>query len=292
MVDSWRAVCYNRCGMIVDFHTHIFPPEVIAQRETYRARDAWFGQLYANPQARLATAEDLLAAMGDGVAQAVTCGFAWNDPGLCRAANDYVLDAARRYPDRLIPFAVVQPRAGAEAEREIARAVAQGARGLGELMPDGQGYRLDDLAMLQPLAEVAIAHGLPLLTHTSEPVGHSYPGKGTTTPDQVVRLAAAFPELVIVCAHWGGGLPFYELLPEVAEALRNVYYDTAASTYLYRPAIFPLAAQAAGVAKILWGSDYPLLSPRRFLAKVRASGLDDSALAAILGENARRLLRL
>jgi len=279
--------------MIVDFHTHIFPPEIIAQREAYRARDAWFGQLYAHPQARLATAEDLLAAMdGAGVQQAVTCGFAWADAGLCRAANDYVLDAARRYPDRLIPFAVVQPRAGAEAEREIARAVAQGARGIGELMPDGQGYRLDDLALLQPLAEAASAHGLPLLTHTSEPLGHHYPGKGATTPDQVVRLAAAFPNLIIVCAHWGGGLPFYELLPEVAEVLQNVYYDTAASTYIYRSAIFPLAAQAAGAAKILWGSDYPLLNQRRFLAQVRASGLDDSALAAILGENARRLLRL
>jgi len=279
--------------MVIDFHTHIFPPEVSAQREAYRARDAWFGQLYANPQARLATAQDLLAAMdGAGVQQAVTFGFAWNDAGLCRAANDYVLDAARRYPDRLIPFAVVQPRAVAEAAREIARAVAQGARGLGELMPDGQGYRLDDLALLQPLAEAASAHGLPLLTHTSEPLGHSYPGKGATTPDQVVRLAAACPNLVIVCAHWGGGLPFYELLPEVAAILHNIYYDTAASTYLYRPAIFPLAAQAAGAAKILWGSDYPLLNQRRFLAQVRASGLDDSALAAILGENARRLLRL
>jgi predicted TIM-barrel fold metal-dependent hydrolase len=279
--------------MVIDFHTHIFPPEVSAQREAYRARDAWFGQLYANPQARLATAQDLLAAMDSaGVQQAVTFGFAWNDAGLCRAANDYVLDAARRYPDRLIPFAVVQPRAVAEAAREIARAVAQGARGLGELMPDGQGYRLDDLALLQPLAEAASAHGLPLLTHTSEPLGHSYPGKGATTPDQVVRLAAACPNLVIVCAHWGGGLPFYELLPEVAAILHNIYYDTAASTYLYRPAIFPLAAQAAGAAKILWGSDYPLLNQRRFLAQVRASGLDDSALAAILGENARRLLRL
>ncbi|MBM3135048.1 MAG: amidohydrolase [Chloroflexi bacterium] len=279
--------------MVIDFHTHIFPPEVIARREAYRARDAWFGQLYAHPQARLATAEDLLAAMdGAGVARAVTCGFAWADAGLCRAANDYVLDAARRYPDRLIPFAVVQPRDSAEAEREIARAVAQGARGIGELMPDGQGYRLDDLALLQPLAEAASAHGLPLLTHTSEPLGHHYPGKGATTPDQVVRLAAAFPNLIIVCAHWGGGLPFYELLPEVAEVLQNVYYDTAASTYIYRSAIFPLAAQAAGAAKILWGSDYPLLNQRRFLAQVRASGLDDSALAAILGENARRLLRL
>ena len=279
--------------MVIDFHTHIFPPEVSAQREAYRARDAWFGQLYANPQARLATAQDLLAAMDSaGVQQAVTFGFAWNDAGLCRAANDYVLDAARLYPDRLIPFAVVQPQDRAEAEREIARAVAQGARGLGELMPDGQGYRLDDLALLQPLAEAASAHGLPLLTHTSEPLGHSYPGKGATTPDQVVRLAAACPNLVIVCAHWGGGLPFYELLPEVAAILHNIYYDTAASTYLYRPAIFPLAAQAAGAAKILWGSDYPLLNQRRFLSQVRASGLDDSALAAILGENARRLLRL
>ena len=105
-------------------------------------------------------------------------------------------------------------------------------------------------------------------------------------------FALRFPEVTLISAHWGGGLPFYELMPEVAKALRNVYYDTAASLFLYRSAIFPAAVAAAGAKKILWGTDYPLIGQRRFLAHVGASGLDPDARADILGGNAAQLLRL
>ena len=104
--------------MIVDIHTHIFPPEIIARREHYLARDAWFRHLYEGPKARMATAEDLIAEMDrSGVDLSVAFCFAWSDMGLCRETNDYVLDACRRHPGRLVGFACVQPRAGREAVR-------------------------------------------------------------------------------------------------------------------------------------------------------------------------------
>ncbi len=277
--------------MIVDSHTHIFPPEIIAQREAYLEREGWFGCLYANPKARMATAEDLIAAMGAaGVDVAVTFGFAFADPGLCRLANDYTIAAVQAHPERLVGLAVVNPAApGAEAE--LARCAAAGLRGIGELMPDGQGYTLDDLPRLAPLMEAARALGWPVLTHITEPVGHSYPGKGRPSLAGAVRLASEFPETPLMLAHWGGGLLFYELMPEVRAALANVYYDTAASPYLYDDAIFSLAAGVAE-GRVLLGSDYPLLKPERYLTRLRAAGLSAAALEGVLGGNAARLFGL
>ena len=71
----------------------------------------------------------------------------------------------------------------------------------------------------------ALRLGLPVVIHSSEPVGHSYPGKGNTPPDKLLAFINNFPNNKIICAHWGGGLPFYDLMPEVNENLKNVYVD-------------------------------------------------------------------
>jgi predicted TIM-barrel fold metal-dependent hydrolase len=278
--------------VIIDFHTHITAPEIIARRDEYLIRDAWFRDLYADPKARLSSAEDLIAAMDRGsVGQAVVFGFGWRDMDLCRRDNDYVMEAVERYPDRLLGFGIVNPAAGVEAIREIERCVAGGLRGVGELMPDGQGYRLDDEKVMAPIVEAALAQDLILLTHCSEPVGHPYPGKGTVTPDEVIRFARLFPDVTLVCAHWGGGTIFYELMPEVTEVMRNVYYDTAASLYLYQDDIFSLAARWAP-GKVLFATDYPLISPKRFLQRMRAARMPTATLGRMLGGNAWRVLRL
>jgi predicted TIM-barrel fold metal-dependent hydrolase len=104
-------------------------------------------------------------------------------------------------------------------------------------------------------------------------------------------LATRYPENALILAHWGGGLPFYELMPEVRKALSNVYYDTAASHYLYEDSIFRhVMTWAPG--KVLLGTDYPLVTQKRYLKRLRGAGLDESALARVLGGNALTVLRL
>jgi predicted TIM-barrel fold metal-dependent hydrolase len=278
--------------VIIDFHTHITAPEIIERRDEYLVRDAWFRDLYANPKARLSAAEDLVAAMDQaGVDQSVVFGFGWRDMDLCRRDNDYVMEAVARHPGRLFGFGIVNPGTGDEAVREIERCVAGGLMGIGELMPDGQGYRIDDEKVMAPIVEVARDHDLVLLTHCSEPVGHLYPGKGTVTPDEVIRFARLFPEAVLVCAHWGGGTIFYELMPEVSRLMRNVYYDTAASLYLYQDDIFSLAARWAP-GKVLFATDYPLIPPGRFIQRMRAARMPTATLRRMLGGNAWRVLKL
>ena len=276
---------------IIDFHTHIFPPELRHSRARCARLDATFAALYADPKARMASAADLLAAMdADGVDIAVAMGIGWTDYGLARLANDYIINAARQSAGRIIGFAGVNPAWGALAAREAERCADAGLRGIGELHPDTQGYDLADRRTMAPLMAVAQERRLIVTTHASEPVGHRYPGKGSVFPQTLMQFITAFPAATIVCAHWGGGLPFYALMPEVAGALGNTYFDTAASPFLYTPAVFQAVAGIVGADKILFGSDYALVRPRRLLGQARASGLPADAQAAILGSNAARLL--
>jgi predicted TIM-barrel fold metal-dependent hydrolase len=277
--------------MLFDAHIHLFPPEVVANRERFIGLDPHFAALYTNPRARLATAEEALASMDrNGVEGAFALGFGWRDLALCRMHNDYLLDAQERFPLRFAGFAAIQPAAREAALAEVARAIGDGLRGVGELMPHGQGYRLDDWGVMSPLAEALVALDRPLLVHVSEPIGHLYAGKGDVSPVAAWQLAARFPALKLVFAHWGGGLPFYELMPEVRDALRNTFYDSAATTYLYDFKIFQTVADLCGADRILFGTDYPLLHQGPFLRRVQALGLPNEMLAAILGGNAARLV--
>ncbi|HEY8448233.1 MAG TPA: amidohydrolase family protein [Thermomicrobiales bacterium] len=279
---------------VVDAHTHVFAPEVVQGREGFFGRDLWFEHLYANPKALLITADELLASMdAAGIAQAVVCGFPWRDPGICREHNDYMAEACAASGGRLAWLATVSPLSGEQAAREAERAFALGACGLGELNADAQGFDLREPAPLRPTVEACLAADRPLMLHATEPVGHTYPGKGTATPDRLLAFLEAFPELRVVAAHWGGGLPFYELMPEVRQAAARVVYDSAASTYLYRFEIFRIVLDLVGPERVMFASDYPILRQDRFLRRVQQTPWrDPEEERLVLGETARRVYGL
>jgi predicted TIM-barrel fold metal-dependent hydrolase len=277
--------------MIVDSHTHIFPPRLREQRDSYLRRDPGFAELYASPRAKLASAEDLIASMdAAGVQASVAMNFGWGDQSLCQETNDYILDAAARFPGRIVPFVAVQPLAGEAALREVERCARAGARGVGEMRPYAQGFELADDCLAPVLAQAKVLQ-LPVALHCSEPVGHQYPGKGTTTPDRLYPFLQRYSDQTLILAHWGGGLAFYALMPEVRAALKNTYVDSAASHLLYDGAVFKVACELLGAEHLLWGSDYPLLSQAKDLVRVRAALAPETA-DAVLGGNAARLLGL
>ena len=275
--------------MIIDFHTHIYPPQIKQNREKYASRDPNFAALYSSPKAKLATAEELIACMDrDGVEVSVVANFSWSTHELCVQINDYILESVSRYPGRLIGFGTVQLYSpGAMAE--IGRCIQGGMKGIGEMRPE-MTWLDSPKEAIAPLINTLIKHKLILLIHASEPVGHTYPGKGQITPDRLYPLITSFPELTLVCAHWGGGLPFYALMPEVKKAMSHVYFDTAASPYLYSPEIYKQAIPLVGADKILFGSDYPLLAPGRLLKDIKAQHLSEDEERLILSGNARKLL--
>ncbi len=277
--------------MIIDFHTHIFPPQIKKNRSKYIDSDSCFAILYSSPNAKLATADELIASMDkDGVDISVVLNYGWTTHELCVETNDYILESIARYPTRLIGFCTVQPQSLEAALDEIERCVKGGIRGVGEMRPDMQLLDLRDEEVMQPFIEAITQHNLILLTHASEPVGHEYPGKGGITPDMLYPLITSFPDLTLVCAHWGGGLPFYALMPEVKKAMSNVFFDTAASPFLYSPQIYNQVTQLIGADKVLFGSDYPLLAQSRLLKEINSADLSEEAKSLILSGNAQRLL--
>ncbi|MCK5212378.1 MAG: amidohydrolase [Dehalococcoidia bacterium] len=277
--------------MIIDFHTHVMPEWVRDDRAHFAGMDAGFAALYSNPKAGLSTAEELLASMDEAaVDTSVILNIGWTSHEMCVRTNDYILEAASLHPDRLIAFCAIQPTSPDLASREVERCAASGARGIGELRPDIQGFSLTDKTLLSPVVEAAMSQQMIILTHVSEPVGHKYPGKGTITPEQAYGFAGQFPHAVLVCAHWGGGLPFYHLMPEVRESLNNVYFDTAATQYLYDPRIFSVVGELAGPDRILFGSDYPLISQTRAIEHLERANLKPGTRELIMGGNATRVL--
>ena len=279
--------------MIVDAHCHILPPSFVERRRELAARDATFAAILANPSARIADASALLHAMKrDGVDHAVVMGMGWTDYQVAVEANDYIIEAVAAHPSQITGFASVNPAWGDAALVEAERCAAAGLRGIGELHPDTQGLDITDVATMAPLLDLANSLNLPLLLHCSEPVGHQYPGKGRTTPDKVWRLIENFPDNTIICAHWGGGLPFYAQMPEVGAALSNVYFDSAASPFLYQPGIYRVVADVVGADHILFASDYPLMPHSRPLSELAGQPLPDCQRRLILGENAARLFGL
>ncbi|MCX5993867.1 MAG: amidohydrolase family protein [Chloroflexi bacterium] len=279
--------------MIIDSHTHIFSPDVIEGRDRLCSSDRCFGLLYGGAKARLCTAEELIRSMDEhGIDVSIVQNIGWSGHEMCRRSNDYILESLSKYPGRLIGFCAIQPLEGGKALDELERCSKGGMRGVGELRPDVQGFDLCDQTLMQPLINRLAVLGMVLSLHVSEPVGHDYPGKGSNTPGTVYRFIAASKKLKVILAHLGGGLPFYELMPEVREALSNAWYDTAAVPFLYRPEVYRAVAAMSGIERILFGSDWPLLSPRRVIDHIGEAGLGRGEVDAVLGGNARRLFNL
>ena len=270
--------------VIIDFHTHIFPPDVRERRQEYLRRDPTFAEMYASPRAKIAGAEDLLRSMDEaGVDVSVALGFAWRDHEDCVRHNDYLLESAARSGGRIAPFCTVNLQAGAAAAAEVERCALAGARGLGELRPESQGWSPDG----EPgslLAGLARRHNLVLLFHVTELGDRDYPGKQGLRLDLFYRFVVAHPEIVTVGAHLAGGLPLNDApRPEA-------YADTAALRYLYEQQVLAEAGTGSWAERLLFGSDFPLVAQAAALADVRESGLDSAALARVLGGNAGGLL--
>lgn len=279
--------------MIIDIHTHIFPKSIRDEREGFFENEPSFKLLYDSPKSKMVGADQMVSMMDEqGVNKAVVFGFPWRTSDTFKRHNDYILEAAGRYPDRLLGFCCMDPL-HAQAADEVDRCLSSGLIGIGELAFYTSGIEPRCLDALDPIMELARGYDYPVMLHTNEPVGHLYPGKSPNTLAQIYNLAKRFQNNRIILAHWGGGIFLFALLKkEVRETLSNLWYDTAASPFLYDPQIYTQAIKLAGLDKILLGTDYPLLGPQRYLSEMRQAGIDTHQQQAICGANAARLLKL
>jgi hypothetical protein len=294
--------------MIVDAHIHAYPPEVFADPVRWGTahREPWWTYCVAPPHQRTlqgwATVDELLRDMDTaGVDQVVMLGWYWENQDTCELQNAWFTGWHRAHPDRIQGFASVNPAAGAPAREALERALDGGLCGIGELLPQAQGGDLLDDDWNRVFA-LAAARGVPVNLHVTDPLAITPGSCVKPTPlEPYVEMIKLHQATTFILAHWGGGIPFYELNPRLRPLFRNVYYDTAASPLLYDPSVYRRVADIVGAERILFGTDYPLFTHpwieeipdfRRDLAEARGAGLTAAETDLVLGANAARLLHL
>jgi predicted TIM-barrel fold metal-dependent hydrolase len=243
--------------MIIDFHTHV--DEAPA-----------FG--WIDPPEKII---GLLDAAGIDRAVIMT----YTDlPGANPEALDYIVDAAARYPDRLIPFVRLNPNYRDEMPAILERAIAAGVRGVKTHPTTTLAHPAGDATV--EMLRLAAAAGLPVLFHCGD--------DPYTTPQALGLAAAAVPECTVVFGHMGGYFHAADAI-ETAERLPNVVLETSAMPH---PELIRRAVETLGAERVVFGSDGPGCNPALEVEKIRRLGLATAAEAAVLGGNAVRLLGL
>lgn len=211
------------------------------------------------------------------------------------SSEDIADTVAAEYSDVLIPFGSVDPRRGEAAVDQARRLVTEhGVRGF-KFHPSLQGFEPNDPSHY-PLYSALEELGVPALFHTGQNgIGAGLPGgRGIklrySNPLLLDDVAADFPHLTVILAH--PSVPWQEEALSMATHKANVYIDLSGWSPRYFPTELVRAAKGRLRHKVLFGSDYPLITPDRWIADFEALEVKDEVLPGILKENAVRLLGL
>lgn len=278
----------------VDVHVHTAGPEATAARgdATSEAMRSYFRQqtpeISIDEQADYYRARRILAVLLAFDSETAT--------GTPPVSNDFVAGAVRQHPDAFLGFASVDPHKGKRALREVQRAVEDlGLRGL-KLHPGVQQFLLNDRAHY-PLWELCQRLGIPILTHTGmSGRGAGVPGgdgirlQPTRPVPYIDDLAGDFPGLTIIGAHpsW----PWQDEMLAIAVHKANVYIDLSGWLPRYFSKSLVQYASTLLADKVLFGSDFPLITADRWLEDFAAAPFKDQVRPRILYGNAVRLLGL
>src|ERR687894_1652975 len=209
-------------------------------------------------------------------------------------SSEEIIDAAAEHPDVLIPFGSVDPHAGKAAVARARLLVERGARGF-KFHPSLQEFEPNDRAFY-PLYEAIAELGVPALFHTGQTgIGAGLPGgRGIklrySHPMLLDDVAADFPDLTIIMAH--PSVPWQDAAISIATHKANVYIDLSGWSPKYFPPQLVKAANGLLKHKVLFGSDYPLLRPERWIADFDLLDIKPEVKPLIMKENAIRALRL
>nr|WP_275581087.1 amidohydrolase family protein [Natronosporangium hydrolyticum] len=278
----------------IDVHTHAEisadgHPSLAAELEAGKA--AYFGtdhgQVTIDEMASYYRQRQLAAVVFTVDAQAAT--------GHPPIRNEEVAQSCARHPDVLIPFASLDPHRGRDAVRQARTLVTEyGVRGF-KFHPSLQAFWPSD-RLAYPLYEAIQELGVPALFHSGQTgIGAGLPGGGGirlkySNPMELDDVAVDFPELTIICAH--PSVPWQDEALAVAGHKPNVYIDLSG----WSPKYFPpqLVRQANSILrhKVLFGSDYPAITPDRWLRDFAQLEIKEEVRPLILKENAVKVLGL
>ncbi len=276
----------------IDVHTHAEigrGGEDGLRPEWRQAAAAYFGE------AGLPTADDVAAYYRErNMAAVVFTVDAETVTGRPAVPNEEIAEVAAANADVLIPFGSVDPHRPDAVERVRRLIEEHGVRGF-KFHPNIQAFFPNDESVY-PLYEAIEAAGLPALFHSGHSgIGSGLPGGGGirlkySNPLHVDDVAADFPELKIVLAH--PSFPWQDEAISVALHKRQVYIDLSGWSPKYFPPQLVQYANTLLRDRVLFGSDYPMITPDRWLADFEEAPFKDEVRPLVLKENAARLLGL
>ncbi|GAA1804789.1 4-hydroxyphenyl-beta-ketoacyl-CoA hydrolase [Nesterenkonia flava] len=280
----------------IDVHTHVLasvndPQDSEEHAQHNEAMQKYFGRDFKNP-----TVHDLAAIYREQkmmcVVFSVDSSWATGEPNA--VSNDEVLELAAQYPKTIIPFSGVDPHGGMRTAKEIRRLAARGTRGF-KFHPSSQAFYPNDRSVY-PILEAIEETGTVALFHS----GHTGAGAGRrggggirlkfSNPMHIDDVAVDFPDLKIILAH--PSFPWQDEALSVALHKPHVHIDLSGWSPKYFPPSLVQYARTLLKHKMLFGTDFPLLTPERWMKDFDTLGYDDDVKRLIYRENAARLLGL
>lgn len=248
--------------MIIDAHIHMFrpdqmpgaDPDYLKKLPTY-LRLLFTPTPYNHTRQGWATCDRMIEIMDEEGVDRVT---------VLGPEDNYTAECYNRYPNRLLPFKYLDmPALRKNRKEELLRMRRfiedEGFVGFGEHHPDPAGNELSNPHVLAVM-DLACELGVPVNLHVSEPVGHFYYGKSHNSAEEYLWLIQRYPDLRLILSHWGGGIAFYEAIPEMRALLKNVGYDVTASKLFFDvKKSMEQIVKIVDPRKIFYGSDFPLL---------------------------------
>ena len=278
----------------IDIHTHAEEPCGCHADDGYDELQSTMAKYFGAPWSHPPTIAQTAAHYREqNIAAVIFPVDAERETGYRRYSNDEVLAEVARHDDVLIPFASIDPWKGKLAVREARRLIEEhGVRGF-KFHPTMQGFYPND-RMAYPFYEVLAEHRCIGLFHTGQTgVGSGMrSGKGMRlkyyNPMHLDDVAVDFPDMSIIAAH--PSFPWQEEALAVAQHKPNVYIDLSGWSPRYFPKILVQYANTMLRRKMLFGSDWPMISPEKWLDAFDKADFRDEVRPLILKENAMRLL--
>ena len=259
----------------IDTHAHIYP-DAIALKAAHSISEFYHIPMEADGKLGTLLSRGAQAGISRHLVHSVGI-----TPERVARINDYLMEAAAQYPERLIGFGTLHPDMP-DVRGEIRRLRAGGLRGV-KLHPDFQHFRLDDPAavdMFRALAE----NNLPALVHTGDT---RYP---YSEPARMARVLRAVPELKAICAHLGGWSVWSEAWKELAD-LPNAWVDTSSSLYALAPEAAVAIIRRYEGNRVFFGTDFPMWDPVEERARFDALPLTETERENISHRNMETFLK-
>ena len=262
---------------VIDIHAHVFPPKIL-DRAVESIGHFYDLTMHLDGSLKTLTEENRKAG--------IVCSVVFSTATAIKqvsSIHSFIQQIQNSSDGRLIGFGTLHPSmTEKEIESEVENIIALGLHGI-KLHPDFQKISADSKAVYS-MARAASGR-LPILIHAGD-YRYSF-----SHPEQIRKLALAFPDLTIIAAHFGGWSEWHKS-PDALAGLPNVYVDTSSSLDFISPEKAAELIYRFGADHVLFGTDYPMWGAREELSRFSRLALTKEEKRKILYDNAAALLSL